>query len=580
MRQGLAYFPGINQIVEGSISFAVGVSPSTATLTIAPQLHLTAEIGTLVFFDGETTLQWPNAKLLTNSFERNKSGLVWRLAIVDRRWLWQSSGGGGEISKGANLHYEDNSLIRVTEATLQDLATACLLAMGETDYDVSALPTTERPEVMWDKALPAAVLEDMCGQFGFNVVLGLDNRVRICRVGIGAELPETPDVVTSSGALEIPAIPRRICVVGPPTRYQVDMELEACGIENDRKNTIKAIDDLSYKPDEGWEWADLYGYDCIDNLKERNFALQSVFRYYRVKFPLRVPGFVDSHGNDNSEVQYPWQIRIEDTQCEYVVEDWNISEEQRRCSAAVIGGIFYNEFDGGTGNNVRTFNIAPYQFDPVISYDEQEDAALHNVNWHLGGEMQLGSAKWHYVVFDRPIYSKPSNSEYGIYAPAKLVLRAAITILDPGTFSPVRHYFYRDTEVGNRGEPRYEFYPDLYVWFRYDYELGIVLSNLDMLQERANHYLDGLINQYQTPRPQSITYAGLKYIELDGAIQQISFSVGKSGCATTVSRNSEQLRHVQPLTYRKLMGSVKSGLRENRANRLTLHQYQLRAGTP
>ena len=109
---GIATFPGLNQIVEASFDFTTGVTPSMATLTIAPQVNFTAQVGTLTFFDNMgVELQWPNARVDTNSFERNSSGLIWRLVIYDRRWKWQQTGGGGIVNGGANLRWDDGTII-------------------------------------------------------------------------------------------------------------------------------------------------------------------------------------------------------------------------------------------------------------------------------------------------------------------------------------------------------------------------------------------------------------------------------------------------------------------------------------
>ena len=571
--QGLAYFPGLNQIVDGAFSFTTGITPSMATLTIAPQANFTAQVGTLTFFDGQTTMQWPDARVDTNSFERNSSGLVWRLAIYDRRWKWQSTGGGGIILRGANLRNDDGTLITCTELSPQDAASQCLDAMGETGYDVGALPNDERPELLWDGGVPAQCLEELCEQFGCRVVLGLDNRVRICKVGDGQPLPETPDILTNSMALNLPGMPDKIAAVCAPDRFQVDLVLEAVGIENDGKGTLKLIDDLTYKPAGGWADVDLQFFDEITNTKARELAKKSVYRYYRVKFPIQVPGYTDTKGNTNATITRPWQVRLEDTQVEFVDEDMKLPEQQRRNKPAQIGGVYFNEDDGVMGNNVNKSDVAPYQTNPVESDDSDEDAEVDNHQWRLGSESQLGRAKDHYVVFEKPIYMNSSPSSFSM-SPAKLVLRIACTLLDEYCYSPVRSYFWRDTGGGLGTQMRCELFADLQVWHYWDYPGGTVKDNTSDVKQDADYYIDGLLQEYQCTQPQTITYAGLKYVDLDGAIQHIHFKVGKTGCTTTISRNNEQLHRVQPLAYRKLMSKIKSGLREMKGHRPTLRSHK------
>lgn len=571
--QGLAYFPGIQQIVDGSMNFAEGITPSVASLTIAPQNNFTAQVGTLTFFDGVTILNWPDARLDTNSFERNFSGLIWRLSIYDRRWKWTSKGGGGVITLGANLRDDTSNLLTCTEMTPQNLAIKCLEAMGEQNYDVSVLPNNDRPEIMWDGALPAQCLEDLCESLGCRVVLGLDNRVRICTVGEGNNLPETPEIITNSLSLTIPGLPSRIVAVCQPDRFQVDLQLEAVGIENDSKGTLKPIDELSYKPTRGWEGCDIQFYDNIANTKDRNLALRSVFRYYRVKFPINlVPGYIDTRGNYNAKVTYPWQVKLENSLVEYVEEDLDLPELQRRCKPVTVWGTYYEEKDGVAANNT-TADIAPYQTDPTKAPDD-EDWGADKFTWHLGGEGQLGTTKEHYVVFNKPVYKNgaPNNWDPFEYAPAELYLTISCTLLDEYSFSPVRSFFYRDTGSSLSTNPRYELFSDLQVWHYLSFD-GLH-TNAAAVQRDANYYIDGLIKEYNATVPQTIQYAGLKYIELDGAIQHIHVKVGKSGCTTTASRNNEQLNKIQPITYRKLMSKLKGIVKGAAANKPTLRSHR------
>jgi hypothetical protein len=56
---------------------------------------------------------------------------------------------------------------------------------------------------------------------------------------------------------------------------------------------------------------------------------------------------------------------------------------------------------------------------------------------------------------------------------------------------------------------------------------------------RADYYLKGLARQYQLSQAQTIEYNGIKRIDLDGAISQVTWSVGSGGASTTASRGTE-----------------------------------------
>jgi hypothetical protein len=580
--QGLAYFPGITQIVDGEISFGVGATPSKAMLTIAPQLDFTAQIGTLVFFDGRTRIEWPDARIDTNSFDRTSEGLIWRLVIHDRRWRWQSTGGGGAITLGANLRTDDGELIKDTELPLQEIAKECFDRMLESNYDVSVLPDAERPEILWDGALPAQCLEELVGQFGCNVVLGLDNLVRICKVGDGAQLPDTPDILTNSLSLTLQGMPPKIVAVCALDRFQVDLKLEAVGIENDGKGTLLPIDQLSYKPTGGWDTT-AFEFNNITNKKSRALARKSVYRYYRVVFPIRVPGYVDYYGNPGTWINFPWQVRLETTQVEYLVENPNPPLEYRRNKPAAIGGIFCLEGDGNLKNNMDQDDLTPYQNPDPLKGPGLNDVAEMDVThtWHLGEEGSLGKVQDHLVIFDNPIYMNtawndtPPSTTVG---PAVLILRTACTLLDSWRFAPVRTFFTYETGSGVNTLSRYELFSDLEVWHYWSYTESRLIDNVSTVRKDAEYYINGIKQEYQAAVPQTISYVGLKRIELDGAIQHVHYRVGKTGCTTSASRNSEQLHRIQSLAYRKLMNRIKSGLRETKKRQGTLRRHRRGGG--
>jgi hypothetical protein len=60
------------------------------------------------------------------------------------------------------------------------------------------------------------------------------------------------------------------------------------------------------------------------------------------------------------------------------------------------------------------------------------------------------------------------------------------------------------------------------------------------LDDLAKEFATCAAQKYEQPEAQDGTYAGLRDdIELDGAIQQITYSVGPAGATTRASRNSE-----------------------------------------
>src|SRR5262249_2380883 len=150
---------------------------------IAPQQDFTGLDGALeIAYDGIPNLVFPNCRLLHHTFDYTPEGLIWRLSIADRRWKWKY----GSITGSYNLDWPDGSLNKLTELDAKGLASLCFDAMGESQYDVSALPGKVRPEVHWDHTNPAQALADLGDNLGCRVVLGLDNIPRVLPTGIGA----------------------------------------------------------------------------------------------------------------------------------------------------------------------------------------------------------------------------------------------------------------------------------------------------------------------------------------------------------------------------------------------------------
>src|SRR3990172_4122534 len=102
--QGLASFPGINQIVSASIDFVHGISPSRAQITLAPQPNFIGAGGTFSMTFADVALHWPDCRIDSNSLQRNERGEVWQLQILDRRWKWV---GLGKISGRYNVRKPD-----------------------------------------------------------------------------------------------------------------------------------------------------------------------------------------------------------------------------------------------------------------------------------------------------------------------------------------------------------------------------------------------------------------------------------------------------------------------------------------
>lgn len=512
-----ATFPGIAQIRQASLNMTHGITPSVVTFEIAPQQNFASQYGDVTIFSDSQTYTLKNCKLDKNSFERNASGEVWRLAVFDRRWMWA----WGSISGTYNLRADDGTLKTATEKSPQDLAKLCLAAMNESGANVADLPNVGRPLIEWDGAVPAQALESLCELYGVRVVLRLDGKVKLCKVGAGAQLP-SGGIMENSLTIDPPEKPDKIAVLCGHDRYQVDMLLEA--VAEDESGTIVGIDNLVWKPTNGWANVDLgYFTQCTrGNNRYVERAKQQVFKWYRIIFPLNVPGFGTVNSLD--------ELVILDEQVDQVTEAGVLVPKP-----AAVHGVFFNRKSDNTNSDTA---IKPPGTDN-----------LYKAGFSL--DTKKGIVKFSDYVFK----NGDATGATLTFAAAGLRLRTAVQVKDSATRGFLR--YSRERTIGdNKNTPtRFVKHDEIVRTFTPDYSqaynVNSVADNTQTINPECEYYLDGLQAEYQVEAPQTMKFAGIPTVEMDGAICHVSITVGVEGCTTSVSRNDEQIHKVMPYRERR-----------------------------
>lgn len=290
--QATVHFQGIDddQIFGGEANWNRGVTPSVCLLRMKPQDSGTPpQCGDLVFrWDGSSVIIWPKSAIdwATVKIEQAEEGVVWSVQCLDRRWEWWQ-----QVITGAyNVPMCDGTLSNKKSA--QELAVILLMALGETGYDVSDIPTNVYPYAYWDEALIPAELQSLCDKVNCVVhLLHQTDSVKLSRLGTGADLPtEKPERIHNTYPVTPHTRPQELELTTGPTLFQAAITLEAVGLDNDC--IVKPIDDMTIKPDDGWEgeWPQFFsGVDKAD----RHLAFKSIYRWYRVKDfqgSLTIPG--------------------------------------------------------------------------------------------------------------------------------------------------------------------------------------------------------------------------------------------------------------------------------------------------
>ncbi|MEX0675969.1 MAG: hypothetical protein WD063_02760 [Pirellulales bacterium] len=591
--QGLAYFPGIDHLLSASITLGHGISPSSARMQIAPQASFTAEAGTLKFeYDG-AAVEFPDCKVDRSGLARNERGEIIELSILDRRWKWRF----GQISGKYNVWRDDSTIqagegggpLADTERTPQELAALYLDAMGEEAYDVSELPNETRPPVDHDHDNPAEALADLCESQSCRVVLRLDNTVRIVRVGVGADLPQE-FLLENSAAVNLPEKPDRIAVVCGPSFFEVDFPLEAVGLDvaagsgDSQSDTIKPIDELSYKPAGGWSIADLPYFNNVgtgaggeDVTGLRTLAVKSVFRYYRIMRPVNIPGFDASSEGQITRLEQI--LPVFEEQVRVATENFD-----RAPLAAAVFGVWYPGLD--ELGNTQTSLTPQGDFPPPGGPGGVSISPFYSRGFTIDAARGL-------VIFNEPVYQNSTPDAAAVtIAPAQLVLRTKCHVRDAETLATKRHVRGRSTG-GNLGTPtRYIKRDEIVLTHVPTYDAAsygsfpaggvdpravtAVATNLDEVDERCDRYIDLALEEYEQPLPRQVMAIGIRPIELDGAIGQVSYQVGPSGATTAVARNSEPSNLALAYGERRASESARRSAEEARKSRTSAAIRQIR----
>ena len=559
MQYGSITFPGIKAILSGQFSLTTGITPSVAVLTILPQSSPIPFVGALTITDGVHTIQFQDCLVDSNTFQFNDEGQVWQLAIKDRRWKWNRMSGGGAVSGLFGIK-DDNGEYMVSKAgqpdsvttkvSLEQLLRYCFLALDENNPDLSEVPYAN-PEVHWDYTTPADAISELCEEHGLTVVLRPDNTIKLCLVSTGS-LPDGP-IEQDSLTMEFQTIPDEIALVGGPSRFQAFFELEAVGKDTDVAGTIKPIDELSYKPAGGWE-ADTIEFDNV--FKQfgeyaQSLAQECIFKMYRVKVPIRIPGYVGyplvkGGAAPTNTISDRWKLKLETEQVEQYEESKGVWKNQ----PAIIYGMWMNPDDWRNKNNITTLDFSG------------KDLQGHRRRWTLDAATCI-------VTFTDPMYRNKLDDGLAAnvnpnglqLAPAKVYLKTACTLLDEYNFAPVRHVFSKGTGGSLKSGTRYEPAEDLIASYypQYDNNGGIlkVVDNLESLWDKAYDYLNGILASYAAKLPQTRYYVGILPIGMDGSIQNVTWRVDDSGFSTVVSMNAEQLEWVPPKEERRNITRLK-----------------------
>jgi hypothetical protein len=527
--QGVVTYPGMTTFTKAEYVLSQGISPGKCTIELPQELVSELEpTGDLVITYADQTITVPNCLLDDGHLDQVGNGYIARVTILDRRWQWKfgrvsghynirmpgGSSASEGINGGTNAGYGNSTnIVPGTEQSPQDLATACLNAMGEQNFDVSALPNGARPEIDWSSQNPAEALQSLCEGLGCRVTYVIDSdSVTIVTIGQGDSLPDNGLQTFATAGINPPNTPSSLKLVGGPKVYQGFVNLEAVGTDTD--GSIQAIGGLSYTPPNGWANEDPHIFPNITDPSVRPLVEQSLYKMWRVALPVNVPN--PPQGNTNIVTDYR-QLQL----CDRLVDTY---------------------FD--PNDATKTIPKKPEiwgTFDPAYAQTVQTPTAPGTYK----DGIRVDADRWLILTDDR-LYSVGSD---GTYSPANIQIKIAYSLRHSDTWEFYRFTQDMDLDSDLQTQPQVVHREEIFVktvgQFDNNFNLTGYTDNMqtDDLQDEANYYLQGAAQEYIEQDSYDVPYAGIVPIQVDGLIQQVTYTIHSGPGGSTMTRASLATEH-------------------------------------
>ena len=570
LNQGLLQYPGIEAWENVSITDVAGISPSVALITMYPQVSLPDPEGDLVLTYNDETVIFRNMHIDAMEYHRGSGGKVVTLRLIDERWAWTDT----SITLRANLRLPNGFVDPNHEKTPQQLASQCFEALDVDHFDVSALPNDARPEIDWDYANPAQELAKLCDDLGCRIIPRRSNGSwAIVVTGEGADLPEDAPYNDAGEGIDPKETPDYLKIVSAPTLYQYAVRLEPVGKEIDL--SWEALGDLSYAP--GGNATDGYGFGNsvmkeltdIDHrrqyqpdgtrLSPYELASQTIFRAWRIADDAPYQQFATGTGQppdaSNATIKVPGYennvFRKQIVLTNQLVQSYTdvYGEDHKRPS--FLFGLYRGDLSGSGSNYPFGRRLDAQQASALnASLEEKESFSL---------AIDPVDSDKSIVMISKPMMRVTNPSDVAavdlaavIYGPALLWLMTAVQVRDLETWQPVRNeYLYQIGEGTNKDFCLTIIKNDIQPWYITTYvrktldDNGVDLAhpvttnNRDQVNQQSLYYAQSIAKTFATIQTATRTYIGIYQIDLDGAIQQVSYRMGRDGSSTIASKGTE-----------------------------------------
>ncbi len=562
---GQFFYPGIEAYDSVNFTDVSGIAPTVIVVDVYPQEGIPDRTGDVVLTYNSERIVIPNCVLDAASISYNSGGQMVSVRLLDERWRWKD----GQITGKYNFRLPNNFVDPRHEKTPRELAAILFEAMGVTNYNASVLPADARTEVDWICANPAEELAKLCDQFGCRIVPQRSTGTWWVRVtGEGAFLPDDFPYMDGGDGIDPKEIPDFIQIVTAPVNYQVALKLQAIGKDLDL--SWVPVADLTYRPvnsysivngvrvdDPGFGFgteSEQMGH--ISNVRTRlgdgtgisprELALQTVFRAWRISTEAGEHGGSDEQSGVDGDPAV-WIDGYDD----YVTRKQIIlSDKLVQAWTDDRGGVhnrpsfIWGEFESHVTENVNTKKGTRIDYQGVVYRQSPEEPASFSVALDPIDTDRSIITTSRQLRFSTQYAKPPSVESLTVFDAAKIFYTSAIQIRDPETWQPIM--YYRSRQIGSGTDMTNVMTivkNDIQPWFINLYNNdGTFLSNTnnsDEVNKQCDYFLDAIGKTLETIGTSQRTYIGLYAIDMDGAIQQVSYRMGSGGYDTIVSRGTE-----------------------------------------
>jgi hypothetical protein len=336
-------------------------------------------------------------------------------------------------------------------------------------------------------------------------------------------------VVEDGGLMvDAPPIPKAIFVVSAPVQYESDILLTAVGIDTDGK--IRPIDELSYKPEAGWQFChptSMFDVQREHGLKAVRLALTSVYRWYQFK-----------SDTESARLAFDYIEQITPVRAELLEKD----EETGQYKDSFVWGVFRRRQlpSGNAADGPAGWNGGAATLDDI---DLDEDTGFPDENFRIQVPFSINN-RLGVVVFSGQVTKVGQEEDdqpdtFRDY-PADLVLRGCHPFRHKEVYVPQRYLHEKQVDPQQTFD-RYEFRNDLRP-FRQTWAGASEdewKDNTEEIIRESEQYATELLREYNLPRAENATYVGIYPIPLSGAILNITWSFDQGGATTQVSWNAD-----------------------------------------